>query len=398
MSSIEQKIAELLDESKKAEEQIETLEESEGWKKTAEEGEAEAAPVEEAPAEEEEAVAEAEESEEAPAEEEVEEIEEGELPPALKKAIEKKKKENGDDDDDDDDDDDKDEKSEGKKDKKGKMIKSGYGMQKNEVDRDDEEVVAEEAEEEDEIAVDVSEDVEALLNGEELSEEFKQKATTIFETVVVSRVKSEVAKFKKELEESNAKSIDEAKESQVEKVDGYLSYVVEQWISENEIALESGMKSEILDGFINGMKNLFAEHYVDVPEERFDLLADAQEKVEELQGKLDEQLEANVNLSKSVKEMEKAEVLSKASDGMAETDKEKFAGLTEDLSFEDKESFEKKVNTIRESYFASKPSKTNVETVVTDEPVQLEEETKKSITDPKISAYADMLDRSNKNN
>ena len=395
MSSIEQKIAELLDESKKAEEQIETLEESEGWKKTAEEGEAEAAPVEEAPAEEE-AVAEAEESEEAS--EEVEEIEEGEMPPALKKAIEKKKKKDNGDDDDDDDDDDEDEKSEGYgKKKKGKMIKSGYGMDKAEVDRDDEEVVAEEAEE-DEIAVDVSEDVEALLNGEELSEEFKQKATTIFETVVVSRVKSEVAKFKKELEESNAKSIDEAKESLVEKVDGYLSYVVEQWISENEIALESGMKSEILDGFINGMKNLFAEHYVDVPEERFDLLADAQEKVEELQGKLDEQLEANVNLSKSVKEMEKAEVLSKASDGMAETDKEKFAGLTEDLSFEDKESFEKKVSTIRESYFASKPSKTNVETVVTDEPVQLEEETKKSITDPKISAYADMLDRSNKNN
>ena len=147
------------------------------------------------------------------------------------------------------------------------------------------------------------------------------------------------------LEESNAKSIDEAKESLVEKVDGYLSYVVEQWISENEIALESGMKSEILDGFINGMKNLFAEHYVDVPEERFDLLGDAQEKVEELEKKLNEQLEANVELNKSVKEMEKAEVLSKASDGMAETDKEKFVGLTEDLSFEDKESFEKKVNT-----------------------------------------------------
>ena len=388
MSSIEQKIAELLDESKKAEEQIETLEESEGWKKTAEEGEAEAAPVEEAPAEEE-AVAEAEESEEAA--EEVEEIEEGELPPALKKAIEKKKKENGD-----DDDDDKDEKKEGYMNNSKKKDKDKMIPKKEEVESD-EEVVAEETEE-DEIAVDVSEDVEALLNGEELSEEFKQKATTIFETVVVSRVKSEVAKFKKELEESNAKSIDEAKESLVEKVDGYLSYVVEQWISENEIALESGMKSEILDGFINGMKNLFAEHYVDVPEERFDLLADAQEKVEELQGKLDEQLEANVNLSKSVKEMEKAEVLSKASDNMADTDKEKFAGLTEDLSFEDKESFEKKVNTIRESYFASKPSKTNVETVVTDEPVQLEEETKKSITDPKISAYADMLDRSNKNN
>ena len=393
MSSIEQKIAELLDESKKAEEQIETLEESEGWKKTAEEGEAEAAPVEEAPAEEE-AVAEAEESEEAA--EEVEEIEEGELPPALKKAIDKKKKKENGDDDDDDDDDDEDEKKEGYMNNSKKKDKDKMIPKKEEVESD-EEVVAEETEE-DEIAVDVSEDVEALLNGEELSEEFKQKATTIFETVVVSRVKSEVAKFKKELEESNAKSIDEAKESLVEKVDGYLSYVVEQWISENEIALESGMKSEILDGFINGMKNLFAEHYVDVPEERFDLLADAQEKVEELQGKLDEQLEANVNLSKSVKEMEKAEVLSKASDGMAETDKEKFAGLTEDLSFEDKESFEKKVNTIRESYFASKPSKTNVETVVTDEPVQLEEETKKSITDPKISAYADMLDRSNKNN
>jgi len=315
----------------------------------------------------------------------------------LKKAIEKKKKKNGDDDDDEDDDDDDDDKKEegymnnSKKKDKDKMI-----PKKEEVESD-EEVVAEEAEE-DEIAVDVSEDVEALLNGEELSEEFKQKATTIFETVVVSRVKNEVAKFKKELEESNAVAIDEAKESLVEKVDGYLSYVVEQWISENEIALESGMKSEILDGFINGMKNLFAEHYVDVPEDRFDLLGDAQEKVEELEKKLNEQLEANVELNKSVKAMEKDEVLSKASDGMAETDKEKFAGLTEDLSFEDKESFEKKVATIRESYFASKPSKTNVETVVTDEPVQLEEETKKSISDPKISAYADMLNRSNKNN
>ena len=392
MSSIEQKIAELLDESKKAEEQIETLEESEGWKKPAGEKAEEEAPAEEVVAE-----------EEAPAEEKAEEeseekIEEGELPPALKKAIDKKKKENGDDDDDDDDDDDEDEKKDEKsKDEDYMKASKDKKKMKKEESESDEEVVAEESEE-DEIAVDVSQDVEALLNGEELSEEFKQKATTIFETVVVSRVKSEVAKFKKELEESNAKSIDEAKESLVEKVDGYLSYVVEQWISENEIALESGMKSEILDGFINGMKNLFAEHYVDVPEERFDLLGDAQEKVEELEKKLNEQLEANVELNKSVKEMEKAEVLSKASDGMAETDKEKFAGLTEDLSYEDKSSFEKKVDTIRQSYFASKPSKKNVETVVTDEPVQLEEETKKVSSDPKISAYADMLDRSNKNN
>ena len=383
MSSIEQKIADLLAESKKAEEQIETLEESEGWNKPAEEKKEEEAP---------EVVAEAESEEK---EEKAEEkIEEGEMPPALKKAIEKKKKKDGDDDDDDDDDDDKEDKDDDddEEKKEGYMKSSKKPKVKKEETESDEEVVAEESEEE--LTVDVSADVEALLNGEELSEEFKEKATTIFETVVVSRVKSELSKFKKELEESNAKSIDEAKESLVEKVDGYLSYVVEQWISENEIALESGMKSEILDGFIKGMKDLFAEHYVDVPEERFDLLGDAQEKVEELEKKLNEQLEANVELNKSVKEMEKAEVLSKASDGMAETDKEKFAGLTEDLSFEDKESFEKKVATIRESYFATKPSKKNVETVVTDEPVQLEEETKKVSNDPKISAYADMLDRS----
>ena len=387
MSSIEQKIADLLAESKKAEEQIETLEESEGWNKPAEEKKEEEAP---------EVVAEAESEEK---EEKAEEkIEEGEMPPALKKAIEKKKKKDGDDDDDDDDDDDKEDKDDDddEEKKEGYMKSSKKPKVKKEETESDEEVVAEESEEE--LTVDVSADVEALLNGEELSEEFKEKATTIFETVVVSRVKSELSKFKKELEESNAKSIDEAKESLVEKVDGYLSYVVEQWISENEIALESGMKSEILDGFIKGMKDLFAEHYVDVPEERFDLLGDAQEKVEELEKKLNEQLEANVELNKSVKDMERSKILSKASDGMAETDKEKFAGLTEDLSFEDKESFEKKVATIRESYFATKPSKKNVETVVTDEPVQLEEETKKVSNDPKISAYADMLDRSNKNN
>lgn len=392
MSNIEQKIAELLRESNKAAEQVNSLEENaEGWKKPADED-----VKAEAPAEVEAEIV----AEEVPSEEEAT-IEEGELPPALKKAIEKKKKKDGDDDDDDDedDDDDKDDKKDDEKkdedDKDESYMKSSKDkkkMMKKEESESDEEVIAEE-----EFTVDVSEDVEALLNGEELSEEFKEKATTIFETVVVSRVKSEVAKFKKELEESNVKTIDEAKESLVEKVDGYLSYVVEQWISENEIALESGMKSEILDGFIKGMKDLFTEHYVDVPEERFDLLGDAQEKVEELEKKLDEQLESNVDLSKKVKEMERTEVLAKVSDTMTDNDKDKFMGLAEDLSFEDKVSFEKKVNTIRESYFASKPSKTNVETVMTDEPVQLEEENKKVSNDPKISAYADLLTRSNKN-
>ena len=248
-----------------------------------------------------------------------------------------------------------------------------------------EEVAEETAETKEELKVDVQEDVAALVNGEDLSEEFKTKAATIFEAAIVTRVKAEVAKlneeFEAKLEEATAKN----QEGLVEKVDGYLSYVAEQWIKNNEIALEHGMKSEILEGFVSGLKGLFEEHYIDIPEEKFDVLGAQEEAIAELQAKLDEQLEANIALNKVINEATRNSVVEDAAKDLAETDKEKFAALAEELSFEDAETFGKKVQTIRENYFTNKVSSTQIETVITDTPVETLAEEK--AIDPKMKQY-----------
>lgn len=253
-----------------------------------------------------------------------------------------------------------------------------------------EEVVAEEVTEEKtarEITVDVTEDVAALTNGEDLSEEFKTKAATIFEAAVITRVKSEVAKLQEEFDTKLAEQVEEVKEGLVEKVDGYLNYVVEQWIAQNEIALESGMKSEILESFVDGMKGLFAEHYIEVPEEKFDVLGDMQEKLEQLESKLNETVATNVDLTKQINEQKRIASVVEAADGLADTDVEKFKGLAEELSYEDADSFKKKLQTIRENYFTNK-STTLVESVVTDSPVITEEF---KAVDPSMKSYLSVL-------
>ena len=334
--SIEQKIAEILAESKQDEVEIE-----EPAVETEDEVVAEAADAEEVVAEDEES------------------IEEG---------YGKKKMKEADCDDEDDDDDDEDEVVM-KKESKHKMNK-------------------EETETEDEMIIDVKEDVDALVNGEELSEEFKTKAATIFEAAIVTRVKAEVAKLEEEFEAKLEEAVAESKEGLVEKVDGYLNYVVEQWIAQNEIALEHGMKSEILEGFVGGLKGLFEEHYIDIPEEKFDVLGALEDDNAELKAKLDEQVAANVELNKTINEGKRNEIVKTASADMTETEKEKFYGLAEELSFEDSETFEKKVKTIRENYFNGKSS-TNVESVVTDSPVEeLKEEVK---VDPQMAKYLNAL-------
>jgi len=253
-----------------------------------------------------------------------------------------------------------------------------------------EEVVTEEVKEEKvarEITVDVTEDVAALTNGENLSEEFKAKAATIFEAAVITRVKAEVTKLQEEFDNQLAEQVEEIKEGLVEKVDGYLNYVVEQWIAQNEIALESGMKSEILESFVEGMKGLFAEHYIEVPEEKFDVLGDMQEKLEQLETKLDETVASNVNLTKQINEQKRIASVSDAADGLADTDVEKFKGLAEELVYEDADSFKKKLQTIRENYFTNK-STTLVESVVTDSPVITEEY---KHADPMMKSYLSVL-------
>jgi hypothetical protein len=264
------------------------------------------------------------------------------------------------------------------------------------VEETTEEIVAEEAAEEivveekvaREITIDVSEDVAALTNGEDLSEEFKTKAATIFEAAVITRVKSEVAKLQEEFEIQLEEQVEEIKEGLVEKVDGYLNYIVEQWIEQNEIALESGMKSEILESFVQGLKGVFEEHYIDIPEEKFDVLGDMHEKLQQLESKLDEAVANNVELTNYINEQSRIASVYEAAEGLVDTDAEKFVGLAEELTYEDAESFKKKLQTIRENYFINNKSTTLVESVVTDSPVLTEEY---KAVDPMMKSYLSVL-------
>jgi len=236
----------------------------------------------------------------------------------------------------------------------------------------------------------MKEDIDALMNGEELSEEFRQKAETIFEAAVVTRVNEEIARIEESYEVKLQEATEQIKEGMVEQVDGYLDYIVEQWIAQNEIALEHGMKSEILEGFVAGMKELFVEHYIDIPEEKFDVVSALEEQVEILESKLDETVATNIELSKVVGTLKRAELVQEASEGLSDTQADKFKSLTEELTYEDEESFKTKMKTIRENYFKSK-AQADVTSVVTDTPVDTLTEQKK--LDPAMAAYTSVLNR-----
>lgn len=236
----------------------------------------------------------------------------------------------------------------------------------------------------------VKEDIDALMNGEELSEEFRAKATTIYEAAVMTRVKEEVARIEEEFNSKLAEQVEDIKEGLVEKVDGYLDYVVEQWIAQNEIALEHGMKSEILEGFVSGLKGLFEEHYIDIPEEKFDVLGSLEEQVAELEAKLNETVESNVELNKTIGQLKRAELVQEAAEGLADTEVEKLKGLAEELTYEDEATFKTKLQTIRENYFTTK-AQADVKSVVTDAPVDTLTEEKK--LDPVMAAYTSVLNR-----
>ena len=236
----------------------------------------------------------------------------------------------------------------------------------------------------------VREDIEALTRGEELSEEFKEKATVIFETAVLNRVKQEVARLDEAYQEKLDEQIDDIKEGLIEKVDGYLDYIVEQWIEQNEIALERGMKSEILEGFVEGLRDLFAEHYIDAPEEKFDVVEALEEHASELSTMLDEQVAVNVELNKALAEYEKALIAEDLSKGLVATDKDKFLSLIEEVEFDGPETFTKKAQTIRESYFTKQGnSKSAVRSPITDTPVLTEEN---QYVDPEMRQYLSALD------
>jgi len=209
-------------------------------------------------------------------------------------------------------------------------------------------------EESDEDIIDVSADVEALTKDEDLSEDFKAKASTIFEAAL----KSKVSEMKKKMNASYEEKLKEETEAQkaelTEKVDSYLNYVVEQWMKENSIAIERGIKGEIAEDFISGLKKLFEDHYIDVPDEKYNVLEDQASKIEELEKKLNEQVEKNVELNKANGEMKRQDIIDEMSNDLADTAKEKFNKLAEEVEYSNEKDFTTKVATIKESYFGKK--------------------------------------------
>jgi len=223
-------------------------------------------------------------------------------------------------------------------------------------------------------SMDLSDDVAALIEGDDLSEEFKSKAATIFEAAVKSKVRAELEKMQEENDSIMGDLAESTMTDVVEKVDDYLNYVVEQWMTDNELAIERGLKGEIAEDFISGLKNLFEDHYIDVPDEKYDILESNLTKIEELEDKLNQQIEENVQLKKQKGELVKESMIADIADGMTDTETEKFVGLVADVEFSDEESYTEKLQTIKESYFGTGVSETSSdETLLTEEGNGVEE-------------------------
>ena len=269
--------------------------------------------------------------------------------------------------------------------------------EEEEADDEEEEPVESKKLKKEDLEIDVKEDIEAIVNGEDLSEEFKTKASTIFEAAVSAKVLSEVNSRIDELETSYKKEITEAKEEHLstvtEKVDGYLNYVTEEWMKENELAVEKGIRSELVEDFMTGLKNLFTEHYIDIPEEKVDLVDDLFEKVEELEQKLDESINTSVDIKKELAEYKKAETLREVSEDLADTEKEKLGKLADGIDFEDKSQYSEKLEVIKENYFPKQQSETITEEL---ENTEKEQDSSEPVVDPIMSKYASALTRFNK--
>jgi len=248
------------------------------------------------------------------------------------------------------------------------------GMKEEEAEVKGEEEIAEDTKEEStEMNIDLSDDVKALVSTDaDLSEEFKEKAATIFETAVKTRIQEQVKVLEAQYEDKLSKESETIKEAMVEKVDSYLNYVVEEWMKENELAVERGIRTEIAEDFITGLKDLFKEHYIDVPEEKYNVLDDLTNQTKELEGKLNEQIEKNVNLTKEVSEFNKKQAIDEVSADLAETEKEKFASMAENVEYDSAEKFKEKLETIKESYFPKTKSEVaednSVDSVAANEP------------------------------
>ena len=251
--------------------------------------------------------------------------------------------------------------------RKGKTLKQGDEAEVT----DEQEVVAEEPTKEEEVVaeaevseeevkeetieeVNIEDDVNALLGGEELSEDFKEKAKLVFETALNSKVAEVKEALEAKYQETLEEKLDAEKASLSERVDSYLEYVADEWFTENTLAVEQGLKTELTESFLSGMKGLFEEHYVSIPEDKYDVLESMVEKLDDMETKLNEQIEKNIGLNKRLGESVANGILESVSDGLAATQKEKLASLAESVEFESEESYREKLETLKESYFASK--------------------------------------------
>ena len=259
-----------------------------------------------------------------------------------------------------------------------------------------EEVVAEEETTEEEIIeeenYDVEADVAALLEGEELSEDFQKKATTIFEAAI----KSKVATIKEDLQEAYAQALveelDEIKKGLTERVDSYLEYVCDEWFQENALQVESGLKTEMTESFLEGMKSLFEEHYVTIPEDKYDVLNSMVDKLDEMENKLNEQIDRNVALNRRLAESNADGVFAAVAEGLADTQKEKLATLAENVEFESEADYREKLETLKESYFPSKTSAPKNTSENLSEEVSTDEVISEEVA-PRMQAYLNVLSR-----
>ena len=199
--------------------------------------------------------------------------------------------------------------------------------------------------------IDITADVEALMEGEDLSEEFKEKAAVIFEAAVKSKTRDEVTRIIEEQQIAIAEEIDEYKNSLASKVDDYLEYVVEEWMKENELAIERGLKGEIAEDFISGLKQLFEDHYIDVPDERYDILEAQSDRIAELEEHINSIMEQNIEMKSTNSDLVREQVILEVSSDLADTEFETFKSLTEDIDFNDEDNFRQKLDTLKESYF-----------------------------------------------
>jgi len=242
---------------------------------------------------------------------------------------------------------------------KAKPAMAAAGVKEEEVEIEEpvieeettDEVVAEEETTETVAEYNVEEDVNALLGGEELSEEFKEKAKTIFEAAISAKVASIKEEIEAEYAAKLAEEVEAAKESLAERVDSYLEYVSDEWFEENALAIETGLKTEMTESFLEGMKGLFEEHYVSIPEEKYDVLESMVEKLDDMETKLNEQIEKNIALNGRLSESVADGIFDEVSEGLASTQKEKLASLSESVEFESEESYREKLETLKESYF-----------------------------------------------